>query len=124
MTVCRARLSKLRLQELPRDERRLFLALGHAVNEVSALRELLFWSSDFSPDNEALTQGRITFALLFVRLLAGKTKEAYELIRKRFLNSKTLSQLYLSILSPKGQEALSTLKRLFGGFNLLSSVRN
>lgn len=124
MTVYRARLSKDGLRGLPSEERKLFLTLGHAVNEVNALRKLLFWSSDFSSENEVVTQGRITFALLFVRLLAGKAKEAFELIRARFLNSKALSQAYLPDLSPKGQEALATLKRSFGGSNLLSSIRN
>ena len=124
MTIYRARLSKDGLRQLPSAERKLFLTLGHAVNEVNALRKLLFWSSDFSDKNDVVTQGRITFALIFVRLLAGKTKEANELIKKRFLRSKVLSQGYLPLLSPKGREALAKLKRLFGGSNLISSIRN
>lgn len=124
MTVYRARLRKDALRALPTEERRLFLSLGHVVNEVNGLRKLLIWSSDFSSDSEVIVQGKISFALISVRLLAGKAKEAFELIRKHFLNSKVISQAYLPLLSDKGSEALSDLKKYFGGSNLIASIRN
>jgi hypothetical protein len=72
MTVYRARLKKDALRQLPKEERRLFLSLGHVVNEVNGLRKLLIWSSDFSSANEVIVQGKIAFSLISVRLLAGK----------------------------------------------------
>lgn len=123
MTIFRARLSKAGLQQLAPEERSLFLSLGHIANETKGLQKLLAWSSDFSSESEAVVQGRITFALMFVKLLAGKLNEAHVVIRRGFYHP-AISRSYTPNFSEAGTEALAKLKRYFSRTNVVNKVRN
>jgi hypothetical protein len=75
------------------------------------------------PDTELKQHATGTQTQMLVRLTAGALNEAWELVTTRFLKTP-LARDYLAMLDAPGQEALNTLKRQFGGSNLLNTVRN
>ncbi len=123
MTLYRASLSREALQKISKNERRLFFCLAHLLNEVTALHKLVAWTSDYSSERKAEVYGQVTFSFLFLKVLAGKLKEGWELLRGSFFASK-VSQSYDGALSKEGQAALNELKRYFAGTNIINQIRN
>jgi hypothetical protein len=118
-----AKISKERLQELPVDERALFLSLAHLSNEIIALQKLILWSYDVSSENESINNGHVAMSLMLIKLLSGKLKEGHNLLKKKFFGTK-ISRSYAQSLSDKCKETLVQLKRYFGNRNVIDVVRN
>jgi len=123
MIIVKATFSRDALLNVPSNERALFLALGHLADEITALNKLLLWANEFDGRNEAEGDGKLTLVLLIIRLLAGKLKEAWELLRKGFYGSR-LSREYEPSIADQGKDALSNIKKYFGATNLLSKIRD
>jgi len=106
MTLYRTTLDKEVLLGIPEEERRLFLGLAHITNEIRGFQKLLLWSSDFQEEDPVLARGRITFSLQFLRILAGKLNEAYEVVTRYFLKSRT-GRTFQDRLTEEGKDARS-----------------
>ena len=116
-------LSKDRLRAMPKEERSLFLLLGYAANQITLHSKLVIFSTNRTPSE--LVEQHISGAQsqMLARLAIGVLDETWKLISKRFLGSP-IGKEFEPKLSPTGQQALTELKRHFGGSNLLSTLRN
>jgi hypothetical protein len=111
------------LRKMTKEERCLFLALGHASNQVNALWKLviILTNGDESDPVKQRLEGAQT--QIFVRLTIGAMQEAWRLIEDRFLK-RPLGQEYLPLLDRPAAEALQRLKKRFGKLNRLAVIRN
>jgi hypothetical protein len=124
LEVDRLSLTKQRLAQLPIDERRLLLLLGHAANELNVFKKLLIMSGQTRGTvqmEDHVLQGQ---TLILMRVLIGKLHEAWELFKKRFQENGALSLKYQELLGPEAKAALEYLKQSFGGGSVLTQIRN
>ena len=124
MEIPRVRFDKDALLNLPEEQRRLFVALAHQLNEISLLLRALAWSYQAPENNEAKAHGQLATWLFFLRLLAGKLREGWELLSKHYFPKKALADLFNESASPEQAEALKALKQYFGKTNRLHKIRN
>lgn len=108
---------------IPDRERTLFLALGHAANEINAITKMLYWAANGPNDTAAEGHGRFTMELLLIRLLAGKLYESWELLRKKFFGTE-ISRSYEAALDSQAATSLNFLKVYFGKGNACRQIRN
>jgi hypothetical protein len=119
--VFRIPVSKEKLKSLSKDERVLFILLGHSVNQMTMLEKLLVLCSRPPQDQlDDMTSGAQGQMLL--RLLIGVVNESWELVSTRFLQNP-VGKKYLSLIDAEGLKALENLKKQFGGSNLLNRIR-
>jgi len=122
--VLRRQHSKSQLESLSADEQALFLTVAHIMNEINALLRAAVWSDNRSSQVQAEGDGQVTLTLLFLRLLAGKLNEAWDVLHDRYFGS-ALSMPYDAMLSEDGRAALATLKRYFSHTkNNVTEIRN
>jgi CRISPR/Cas system-associated protein endoribonuclease Cas2 len=92
--VFRVPVSKAQLRAIPADERNLLLLASHAVNQISVLRRLVIFSSNYQSSSElenTLSAGQTQTIL---RFLFGALAEAWEMI-KRPVNQKLIGTDYI-----------------------------
>ncbi|MDR3475850.1 MAG: hypothetical protein P4M09_29745 [Devosia sp.] len=121
--VNRIPIPNVALRGMPLEERALFLTLGYVANQLSMLQKLMNMISNREPTMEVDQYASAAQTQMLLRLMVGAVHEAYERLRKDFLSSP-LSREYLPLLDAGGTSALNDLKKLFGGSNLISKVRN
>jgi hypothetical protein len=111
------------LRKMEKEERCLFLALGHASNQVNALWKLviILTNGDESDPVKQRLEGAQT--QIFVRLTIGAMQEAWRRVEGRFLK-RPLGREYLPLLDAPAAEALERLKKRFGRLNRLAVIRN
>lgn len=124
MTVFQAKLKKDKLLEIPENERNLFIGLAHLQNEIRFSLYGVVWTHDFSSSNEAIVQAQIAFNFYYLRILAGKLHEGWQLLQKHFYSHQTLSIEFNSTGSEEACNALKELKKYFSKKNALSEIRN
>jgi hypothetical protein len=120
--VLRVPVSKNGLRAMSQRERSLFLLLGFAANQITLLSKLVIFSTNKTPDGVEQSLSGAQSQML-ARLLIGVLHEAWELIRRQFLESK-IGKDYQPRLDAGGREALERLKKHFGGSNVLAKLRN
>jgi hypothetical protein len=120
--VYRIPVPKERLRAMPKNERVLLLLLGYVSNQLSMLQKLLTFATNITPAEELEQHASGAQTQMLVRLTVGALNEAWELVRTRFIET-TMAKDYLSRLDEAGREAFTSLKRQFGGSNLLSQIR-
>lgn len=123
MKIVRGTLSKVVLLAAAERDRRLFLACAHLQNELNFLHRAVLWCGDFSSENEVQHRGQLAMTLFYLRLLAGKASEGWEIFRKLLLASADGKELEGKLVDT-GKAALGKLKRYFGKQNLVSNIRN
>ncbi len=108
---------------MPKTERALLLLLGYAANQINLLSKLVIFSSNRTPPEqpEQMLSGAQTQML--ARLTIGVLHETWELLRSRFLSSP-LGREYMPKLDAGGLAALDSLKKNFGGSNILNKIRS
>jgi hypothetical protein len=123
LDILRLDITKDCLRKMAKEERCLFLALGHASNQVSALWKLVIILTN--GDETDLVKQRLEGAQtqVFVRLTIGAMQEAWRLIEDRFLK-RPLGREYLPLLDAPASGALDRLKKRFGKLNRLAVIRN
>jgi len=122
MELNKIRISREKLDSIPRAERIFFIQVGQVLNELNTLQKVVFVAAKHTED--ALERrGRHLQALLFSRMLAGKLWEAWELLGKDFFKAK-LSKEYELLLTSDGKNSLNKLKRYFSTQNLIYRIRN
>jgi hypothetical protein len=124
INVLRIPLPKDRLRGIPKEERALFFLLGYAANQITLFSKLVTFSANKTPDDSVEQQLSNAQSLILGRVAIGVLAEAGELIRKRFLGTPIGKEFEPTKLNPAGRVALATLKKHFGGSNILSKLRN
>jgi len=109
------------LQEI---EKTFFIQLTHLLNEINILQKCTLISSNnaLNASNAIEKRGHFCQTQFFLRMLAGKLKEGWEILQKDFWKAK-LSKNYEKVLSKPGQSSLEKLKKYFGGNNNIKLIR-
>ncbi len=122
--VNRIRIGKDQLSAIPNDERSLLFMLGHIGNELSILKKLQWYASNYEYPTETIEDHVHTSqALMVAKLLVAKEKEAWNFIRTIFL-STSLGKIYVPLLTSDANAALDSLKAYFGKAIFINDVRN
>lgn len=119
----RISLTKQQLARIPEPERRLFVLIAHAGNELNALAKLFHFAAYSASEEGLVGQAENAQSLVLARTLAGKIYEFWKLLQTSFFG-ESLSKEYESLLDEEGLTALRSLKRYFARDNLVSMVRN
>lgn len=121
--VFRVPVPKNTLQAIPADERNLLLLASHAVNQISVLRKVLIFSTNYESESELENTLSAGQSQTLLRLLFGALAEAWEMVR-RPINQKLIGKDYAGAIEAGGVEAYEKLKTHFGNSNLLHQLRN
>jgi hypothetical protein len=113
LDILRMDVSKELLRNMAKEERALFLALGHASNQVNALWKLVIVLTNGDTDDPVKQRLEGTQTQVFVRLTIGAMWEAWRLVEERFLK-RPLGREYLPLLDQAAADALARLKKRFG----------
>lgn len=117
------RFSKADLLRAPENERVLYVLLGGVANEMITLsKQLLFWTQPNPGEDEAEVYARTSAVLITARLLAGRTYEAWNVLRAR--EHSEVFKGYRDQFSAGTEEALRRLNQYFGRANLIERLRN
>jgi len=114
---------KERFCQIQKEERVLFVLLGHIANELTVLGKLLRWCGNATQASPAETDARVMQTLFLAKLLAGKLNEGWEAFRRGFFETG-LSRTFEALNEEPHRGHLQELKRYFNGENLLRKVRH
>lgn len=127
----RVQLTREQLDRIPDAERRLFILIAHAGNELNALAKLFhFAASSSGKADDLVAQAETMQALVLARTLTGKIYEFWVPMQSTFFavpkgaSGTALSKVYEPLLEDEPRVALEALKRYFGRKNLIDTVRN
>jgi hypothetical protein len=123
LDILRLGVTKELLRSMAMEERTLFLALGHASNQVNALWKLVIVLTNGDTDDPVKQRLEGAQTQVFVRLTMGAMWEAWRLVEDRFLK-RSLGREFVPLLDGPASEALDRLKKRFGKGSGLSTVRN
>jgi len=124
VTIYRARLNKEALQKIPEPERKLFVAIAHLQNEIRFALYGVVWSHDYNSENEVEVQGQISINFFYLKILAGKLSEGWQLIQKYYNGNKSIACDFNANGSDKGLVLLKELKQYFSKSNPIHDIRN
>lgn len=113
LDILRLGLPKDLLRSMTKEERSLFLALGHASNQVNALWKLVIILTNGDTEDPVRQRLEGAQTQVFVRLTIGAMWEAWRLVEDRFLK-RPIGREYLPLLDGSAAEALDRLKKRFG----------
>lgn len=109
--------------KIPKDERALLVAMGHALNEYNIFNKLLIASSHFEDEPLQVAYAQSIQMYSIARILVGKIYESWNVINSGFFKSQ-LSKKYSNKLSDTESNAINGLKKYFSKKNLIGKVRN
>ena len=122
MVLNKILISREKLNSIPERERIFFIEIGNLLNELNTLQKVIFIAAKYTEDTLE-RRGRNLQALFFVRILAGKLSEAWELLKRDFFGAM-LSQEYETRLDSDAKKNLEKLKKYFSRQNLIHQIRN
>lgn len=123
MKIHRISVTKDRLDNIPSIERAFYIHIGHLRHELMVLKKLLELSAKETPADPILSDVHLSQQFIIGRLLAGKVREGWELIKKAYFGTK-LSLGIEKELPDDTTMALENLKKYFRTKNLIDCVRN
>jgi len=123
MKIHRISVTKEQLDHIPNLERAFYIHIGHLRHELMVLKKLLELSAKETPDDPILRDVHLSQQFIIGRLLAGKVREGWELIRKAYFGTK-LSLGIEKELPDDTTMALENLKKYFRTKNLIDCIRN
>ena len=109
--------------KIPKDERALLVAMGHALNEYNIFNKLLIASSHFADEPLQVAYAQSIQMYSIARVLVGKIYESWNVINSGFFKSH-LSKKYSNKLNNSESSAINGLKKYFSKKNLIEEVRN
>lgn len=124
MKLFKVAISDEQLRAIPAEDRNVLLLLGHVLNEINIIRKTALVSIGSILDHEDLGRAGVGQAALFVRLLGGKTHEAWEVFRTRFHSDPVLGPKYGPRLQDRVGETVKKLNVKFSSSNFLATLRN
>ena len=124
MRLIKAEFSKKHLDQLPKEEKVFFVQLTHLLDELSILSKcVVFASNAIEVKQEVEKTAQRMQALFFIRILAGKIYEGWQMFHASYFSSQ-LSQKYDKLLSNSASGSIEELKRYFAKNNLIYEIRN
>ena len=125
MKLFKINFSKSKLDTIPEIEQVFFIQLMQFLNELNVLQKCVIVSNnELDSLNTIEKRGQISQAQFFIRTLAGKLNEGWKMINDNFVETQ-LSREYENLLSQKGKESLSELRKYFNDENnLVRLIRN
>jgi hypothetical protein len=116
--------SKGQLEALPKEEQVFLVQLTHLLDELSILLKCVIYSSnEIGSEGEVERTGRRAQSLFFMRILAGKLNEGWDMLQKSYFGA-TLSKKYEKHLSEEAGKGIEYIKHYFSRNNLLFLIRN
>jgi hypothetical protein len=116
------KLTRAQLDAIPDNERRLFILVSHAANELSVLSKLFHFTASATSENPVILRAENIQALVLGRLLTGKIYECWMLLQEAFFKT-ALSKMYEPKFDEDSSQALKALKRYFGPTSIIELVR-
>lgn len=83
MKIHRISVTKEQLDHIPSLERAFYIHIGHLRHELMVLKKLLELSAKETPVHPILCDVHLSQQFIIGRLLAGKVREGWELIKKK-----------------------------------------
>jgi hypothetical protein len=123
MALFEAVIKKEALAKAELGELELVLKLARATNEINLFHRLLLWATNAPEDPQFVAEGKATILLSLLLNLAGKLKEAHEILRTSYQGGR-LSEAYAPNLPPEAQEALRELNKYFSSSDRITRIRN
>lgn len=123
MKIHRISITHEQWDHIPSPERAFYIHMGHLRHELMVLKKLLELSAKKTPTDPILRDVHLSQQFIIGRLLAGKIREGWELIKKAYFGTK-LSLGIEKELPDDTTMALKNLKKYFGTKNLIDCVRN
>ena len=124
ISIHRLNLSKADLEGLDKAERKLILALGTALNELTVFAKLVILSGKEDHKNELEHQMRGAQMFIFLRAFIGKLHDAWELHQKLVGKNGIISKAFFPKLSASEKVSLERLKTHFGKKSPITTIRN
>lgn len=124
MAIYRAKLNKDAMLRIPEKERNIFFALAHLQNEIRFSIDSVAWSKFSDHEDENEFEGQLALNFFYLRILAGKLHEGWQLLNKHLFNNKDLSIDFNNKGSKEGTECLNSIKAYFSKNNTISDIRN
>ncbi len=121
LTVSRLVIDKTSFLKLCKSQQRFFFLAGHVFNELVVLRRLLL-STGKKESSKILRDARAIWGLVVLRLLAGKTWEAWRVIKKHYHQPDVSNSPWL-IENESVSEPLAQIKKYFSHENVISKIR-
>ena len=125
MKLFKINFPKSKLDTISEIEQVFFIQLMQFLNELNVLQKCVIVSNnELDSLNTIEKRGQISQAQFFIRTLAGKLNEGWKMINDNFVETQ-LSRKYENLLSQKGKESLSELRKYFNDENnLVRLIRN
>ncbi|MDO9527865.1 MAG: hypothetical protein Q7J27_01765 [Syntrophales bacterium] len=124
MKLIQAEFSKAQLDRLPKKDQVFFFQLTHLLDELMILQKCLIYAGNTIASKEGVAKtAQRTQALFFIRTLAGKINEGWQILRASYF-AKKLSQRYDNLISASARQSLEEIKRYFREDNLINELRN
>lgn len=124
MAIYRIELNKEILLGIPEDERNLFLAIAHLQNEIGFSINSVAWSKYVGIEDENEMEGQLALNFFYLKILAGKLHEGWQLLNRYLFSNKKLSLYFNQKSKQDGVESLKRLKKYFSKANAVSNIRN
>jgi len=122
MRIYRIELTRNMFENMPENDRVLFVVFGTMLNEINVLHKVTYlFHKDEVSEVERKTQ--LAQHLFFQTLLVGKLWEFWLSLRSSFFGTQ-LSEEYENLLNQQGKESLEFIKRYFSKGSWMHKVRN
>jgi len=122
MKIHRISVTKGQLDQIPSLERAFYIHIGHLRHELMVLKKLLEFSAKETPDDPILRDVHLSQQFIIGRLLAGKVREGWELLKIAYFGTK-LSLGVEKHLPDDTTMALENLKKYFSTKNLIDCYK-
>jgi len=124
MEIGRIKLSKSDLENIPEDERFVFIQTLNVLNDINVFQKILVYSiSENEGLDEVVQKGQNTLTICILYILVGKIFEGWEFFKRDYF-TKLFSKDHLSLLSNEQKNSLKFLKTFFGKKNIFYKIRN
>lgn len=123
MKIHRISITQEQWDHILSPERAFYIHIGHLRHELMVLKKLLELSAKKTPTDPILRDVHLSQQFIIGRLLAGKIREGWELIKKAYFGTK-LSLGIEKELPDDTTMVLENLKKYFRTNNLIDCVRN
>ncbi len=124
MKLYKIDITKAILNKLSEEEQIYLVQLTHFLNELNILYKCVLISGEGTKSlNKIERRSQVTQVLFFIRILAGKLNEGWEMMGNHYFGTQ-LSKEDDEIHSEEGKDSLKSLKSYFSRENNVNKIRN
>jgi hypothetical protein len=115
--------TKEALDKMEENEKIFLIQFGEFLNEINILYRCFFATSNSEGESEVEKKSKAGQLFLFIRLLASKLYEGWNILRTSYFGSQ-LSKTIEIKLEKEASESLAIIKKYFSNKNNLEIIRN